>query len=124
MMAWVCAINSYISPHDHKIVLQTDCKDALRFILGGSTRAIFEAHPDSPIKGIAPLNLEIRGREPHKEAVGYLLDVLGERLIVLRHVKGHKGGRGRQRINQICDRFAKQGALTGAVDGWGLERTP
>jgi ribonuclease HI len=102
--------SGYFADGDQVIMLQTDSTDALgclRFLRPDLAESKHEnSHPIPPRrKRPAPRQLA---------AAQHVLAILDEfeLVAILRHVKGHKTGGGRNWVNRLCDRLAKDGANT------------
>ena len=97
--------NRGVLAHLDLVMLQSDCLRALQLLLQSVPRAESSDHRDGAQVRQVPLSptpMEQRG-------IDVILDVLGGcRSILLRHVKGHKAGEGRQWVNRTCDDIARQ----------------
>lgn len=104
--------SDYLVPADDVVMVQSDCLGALA-ILGTHLNARFSSHPEGsqflPRRQKGLIRLE-------KAAVARIENVLKERgmSLVVRHVKGHTEGDGRNWVNRECDRLANLAAEAAA----------
>lgn len=110
--------------HD-EIMLQSDCLRALQLIrqavrVKGSVRPVVSNHKRGapiPASNLIPSPLE-------KQALDVInLAVVECQTLLLRHVRGHKNGEGRQWVNRKCDEIARthmerqRKRMKGSIDG-------
>lgn len=103
----------YFRATDATIMLQCDSADALAIL-----RYLRPALTESRHKDSHPLpNRRKKPMERQIVAARHVLAVLDEcgLVPVLRHVRGHKQGDGRNWVNRLCDGLAKKGAKTRKV---------
>lgn len=86
-----------------RVMLQSDCIRVLQLVLQAIPRAEPSNHKDgAPVtrQTILPSPTERRG-------IQIIVDVLQDcPTILLRHVRGHRPGEGRQWVNRVCDDIA------------------
>jgi ribonuclease HI len=111
--AELCAIaNAMQSLHLHdlligdvKVLVQSDCLRALGLIASFVSSCEVNNHPDGcPIQkttATKPTALEAKALATINALVS------GSRRLSLRHVRGHKAGKGRNWVNRQCDHIAK-----------------
>lgn len=89
-----------------QIMLQSDCMMALELMNHHCPDAEVRNHQN----GAIIRNTSRKGSATERKAVNAIREVLGELKIkpLLRHVRGHKTGDGRQGVNELCDKIAKQ----------------
>lgn len=98
----------YFRPEDSLIMIQTDSVHALA--------CLRKIRPDIEIRNHAEAATIITRRKklhPRLQApVDVIVDALDNLKLnaVVRHVRGHKEGRGRQWVNRHCDQLAKEAA--------------
>lgn len=85
------------------VLIQSDCLHALETIVA-ALRAGVSHHRDGA---------EVKRRAARPTAVEYaaldgLRDAAGEVRLIVRHVRGHKGGNTRETVNEICDKIARK----------------
>ena len=101
----------YFQPDDKVIMIQSDSAFALACLLKARPSIVQSRHEDGAKVIARRKKLGPRLLAP-ATAIIDTLDEL-EMHAVIRHVRGHKSGNGRQWVNRLCDRLAKQGALEG-----------
>ena len=101
-------LTEYVRQADEFILLQTDCLDALR-VINEETNAIERQHRNgAPLAGryyVTPA----REERMIARVIGELVFGTGRTLYV-RHVRGHRPGKGRQWVNRVTDQLAKDAA--------------
>ena len=105
----------YFADGDQVIMLQTDSTDAL-----GCLRYLRPALAESKHEDSHPIpNRRKRPAPRQLAAAKHVIAILDEfeLIAVLRHVKGHKTGGGRNWVNRLCDRLAKDGAKKRKTQG-------
>lgn len=90
-------------PVGQTIMLQADSHRALQVVAGAIPEAKVHQHADSvPWTGTAICLSPLE-----KRAAAVIKEMTAGRTIYLRHVKGHRGGGGRNWVNRTCDQIAK-----------------
>lgn len=86
-----------------RVMLQSDCLRVLQLILQAIPRAEPSNHKDG-----APVEPQKLATSPmEKRGLEIIVDVLQDcPTILLRHVRGHRPGEGRQWVNRVCDDIA------------------
>ena len=98
----------YFRPSDRLIMIQSDNAGAL-MVLQAATQAINRPHEES-----AELHRRKKPLDAHQQAAADRITAIIRRhglTVLVRHVRGHKDGGGRNWVNRLCDRLAKQGAF-------------
>lgn len=101
-------VTGYFRPDDRIIMLQTDSTEALSCLLHVRPTIEISQHEAS-----APVNRRKKPLDARREAAvkAVLREIDGQGLTpIIRHVRGHKAGNGRNWVNRLCDRLAKDGA--------------
>lgn len=88
-----------------RVMLQSDCLRVLQLILQAIPRAEPSNHKDG-----APVEPQKLAMSPmERKGVEIIIDVLADcESILLRHVRGHRPGEGRQWVNRVCDDIARK----------------
>lgn len=100
---------NYFRHTDQLIMLQSDNSEALGCILAARPGITENKHDD----GARILSRRKPMIARQKSAVGQILQVVDQHnlTITIRHVRGHKHGGGRNWVNRLCDRLAKNGRI-------------
>lgn len=106
------AETGYFRPEDRLIMLQTDSAFALSCIRLARPEIQIRGHATSAHIPTRRKKLSPRLKAP-VDVILTTLDALSLDVIV-RHVRGHKEGGGRQWVNRHCDRLAKEAAHASA----------
>lgn len=99
--------HNYFVDADKAVMLQCDNVNALGAIRGRRPAVLISDHADSAL-------INTRKKEEPADmraAIDRIFAVTdGAGLtVILRHVRGHMGGDGRNYVNRLCDRLAKEG---------------
>lgn len=87
------------------IMLQSDCLRALQLLL----MALPQARPSDHKDGAQVLPQKLNPSPLEDKALGIAREVLSEcQSVLVRHVKGHREGGGRNWVNRACDSIAKK----------------
>lgn len=104
---WFADTQRYFTSLDSMIMLQSDNVDALGCIKKARPSAVERKHADGA--HISDRNKPLLPRQVIAvEAILAVIDRHGL-TITLRHVRGHKGGSGRNWVNRLCDQLANEG---------------
>jgi ribonuclease HI len=99
------------------VMIQSDCTAALTVI-----KTLYPQSPISVKPGERPVFIPMAKRKKmDRPEIRAITDKLVEHLkgceIIIRHVKGHQGGKGRAWVNRLCDKIAKEGRRKAAMQG-------
>lgn len=103
-----CASASgYFRPSDVTIMIQSDSLEALGCLLQARPSIVNSKHE-------AGASVTVRRRrmnDRHEAAVRHILKIIDRHGLsaAIRHVRGHKGGGGRNWVNRLCDSLANKG---------------
>lgn len=108
-MLWTLNQTGYLLLGDRVIMLQCDNLEALCALMRATPNTLHSKHVDGA--EVRPQRRLVSG--PMLEAVDVIREVAGDRQLVVRHVRGHKPGGGRQWVNRLCDKLARRGMIHG-----------
>lgn len=114
---WFADAQGYFLPSDSMIMIQSDSIQALACIQKSRPCCIERKHEDGA--HIMPRKKPLMPRQ--RSAVMAILKIADRHnlAIALRHIRGHKGGGGRNWVNRLCDKLAKEGRSNGRMRGAG-----
>ena len=97
----------YFRDRDQTIMIQTDSTEALKCLLFVRPDTPVNQHHDSAPVARRRKNL----CKTRSEIIRQIFAILDRQALkpVLRHVRGHKSGGGRNWVNRHCDKLAKEG---------------
>ena len=89
------------------IMIQSDSVDAIRSVLSYVNDSVYRAsNITSDVKNIQ-IGTLIGGKQT-EDIMEEITDISRDKILMLRHVKGHKASSKRGRVNDICDEIAKK----------------
>lgn len=103
--------NRYLVEADRAVMLQSDSTTALGLIKRHIPSSVESRHRE----GVAITNRKKPNPPGSDVELARIAKMLSGRMVILRHVRGHTQGEGRQWVNRLCDRLAKDGAKRGKV---------
>ena len=104
---WFADAQGYFVATDRMMMIQSDNTEALGCIKKARPSIVERKHADGA--HVPRRNKALLPRQTN--AVETILAIADRHglVITLRHVKGHKGGGGRNWVNRLCDRLANEG---------------
>lgn len=102
------ALQNYLIVETHNVMIQCDSTDALTLIYSYVPAVGISPHPH--VKRVPIIRSRRRMLDIEQEAIDRIKKLVStfELRLVLRHVKGHKKGDGRNWVNRECDKIAKR----------------
>lgn len=101
-----------------RVMLQSDCLRVLQLILQAFPRADPSDHKD----GAAVISTRLLPSPMESKGLAVICEVLSDcPTILVRHVRGHQNGDGRQWVNRVCDDIAREHMRAQRVKRGGLK---